>query len=67
MKYIIRFALATLILVFVFLPIIVARWVWTFKYDDTFEKLPRGIFYAYRTSWRNLVRRMKGEPVFQTF
>ena len=67
MKHIFKFIMASIVLLFVFVPIIVARWVWTFKFDDTFPKMPRGVFYAYKVSFRNLGRRIQGKPVFQTF
>ena len=66
MKHILRLILATFVLILIFIPIIIFRWIWTFKWDDKFDGMPRGIFYAYKTSWGNLGKRMKNKQFVNT-
>lgn len=67
MKYIAKFYAQTMVILFIFLPIIIARGIWTFKFHDKFKAYPQGIFTIYARCWKTLVRRVQGKPVFQTF
>ena len=67
MKYIAKIYVQTIILLLVFLPIIILRGIWTFKFHDKFNSIPQGVFNVYKKNWKILVRRVQGKPVFQTF
>ena len=68
MKHILKFVLQTLVVVFVFTPVVIGRYIWTFKWNDKFDGfLGMGIYSVYKRSYNNLLKRMKGQPVHSTF
>jgi hypothetical protein len=67
MKHILKFVLQTLIVVFIFTPIVVVRYIWTFKWNDKFNSFPRGIYWTYKRSYQNFIRKINGLPVHTTF
>jgi hypothetical protein len=67
MKYILKFIGQTLIVVFIFTPIVLGRYVWTFKWNDKFNDFPQGIYKTYKTCYKSMLKKINGKPNPQTF
>lgn len=58
MKHIFKFFIQTLVLVFVFTPIVIVRFLWTFKWNDKFDGfLGMGIYSVYKRSYKSLINK----------
>lgn len=55
MKHISLFLLQTFVLTFIFLPIVITRFIWTFKWNDNFDGLPSGVFYQYKRCYKSMI------------
>lgn len=67
MKHILKFILQTLIVLFVFYPIVISRWIWTSKWNDKIDGLNRGVSKLIPYSWRTMVRNIQGLPTWSTY
>ena len=67
MKYIFKFIAQTLIVVFIFTPVVIGRLVWTFKWNDKFNDFPNGIYKEYRKCYNRMLKNINGKPYPQTF
>lgn len=59
MKHILKFVLQTII-VSIYFIVVIGRFIWNFKWNDTFELFPRGLSYRYKLCVKELMWKMSG-------
>lgn len=67
MKHILFFFVQSLIVLFYFVPIVVGRFIWTFKWNDRFEGIHGSIFKRYKKCYLEMILRIKGHRIPSTF
>lgn len=67
MKHIIFFLTQTLFVMFYFTPIVIGRFIWTFRWNDKFEGIKGGIYSRYKRCYFDMVKKIKGYGVPSTY
>lgn len=67
MKHILIFFVQTIIVVFYFTPIVIGRFIWTFRWNDNFNGIKGGIYSRYQRCYQEMVNRIKGVGVPSTY
>jgi hypothetical protein len=62
MKYVLKFLLQTIIVVFLFTPFFIIRFIWTFKFSDKIGTSTGEdrMYRLYKRSYRNMINGIRG-------
>ena len=60
MKHILKFLLQTFVIVFVFTPFFIVRFIWTFKWSDKVETTTGedSMYRLYKRSYKHLISKL---------
>lgn len=62
MKYVLKFVLQTIIIVFLFTPFFIIRFIWTFKFSDKIGTSTGEdrMYRLYKRGYRNMINGIRG-------
>ena len=67
MKYILIFLVQTFIVVFIYSPVVILRYIWTFRWNDKFDIFPHGLYQRYSKCYYQMTCKINGKKYPQTF
>lgn len=65
MKHVFKFFIQSLIVIFYFYPIVIGRYIWTFKWNDNISGMR--VSKLIPQCWRKMMREIQGKPTWSTF
>lgn len=65
MKHVLKFICQSFIVIFYLYPIVIGRYIWTFKWDDKVSGMR--VSKLIPQCWKNMIRKINGLPTWSTY